>query len=253
MKILFFLIIFISLISFKNEPSQKLNGLVVVIDPGHGGTDPGASGYFGKDQLRITESAYCYDVALRLEKLLKSEGAIVFKTVKGDQSKPLENNPQQVIPFVKSSSLFNFDNSIVEAGSLGLSKRISYANLKLKNYPKHKVVFISIHFDVINQKLSGARIIMGKNANYLGGCLQKELEIGHRLTTSDNGLLKNGDKSFGIKNIMVLGKTNKISNCALVELGNFKNEQDLWRIRDPKVREDYALIVTKSLERFIKK
>lgn len=253
MKNLIIFIIFLTLISFKNEQSQKLNGLVVVIDPGHGGTDPGASGYFGKDKLCVAESAYCYDVALRLEKLLKSEGAIVFKTVKGTQSKPLNNNPQQVIPFMKGYSLFNLDNSIVEAGSLGLSKRVSFANLKLENYPKHKVVFISIHFDVINKKLLGARIIMGKNANYLGSCLKKELETGHRLTTSDNGLLKNGDKSFGIKNLVVLGKTNKISECALIELGNFKNETDLWRIRDPKVREDYALIVTKSLERFMKK
>ena len=251
-KIFFSFFIFITLTSYKNESNPDLYGLVVIIDPGHGGTDPGANGYFG-GQLRITESAYCYDVALRLEKILKSKGAIVFKTVKSAQRTPIDNKPQQVIPFLRAYSLFTFDTSMVEAGTSGLSKRISFANSKFESYPKHKIVFISIHFDVLPKKISGTRVITGVNASGLGNCLKIELENKHRLSTSGNPVLKTGDKTHGIKNIFVLGKTNKISQCVLLELGNFNNEADLWRIRDPKVREDYALIVTSSLERFMKK
>ncbi len=251
-KIFFLVIIFIALVSFKNVPSQELYGLVVVIDPGHGGSDPGASSLFGKNKQCVTESAYCYDVAIRLENLLKSKGAIVFKTIKTNQLKPINNDPQQAI-VCASNAVFSFDRSNVKAGSSGLSKRVAFANLKLKNFPKHKVVYISIHFDVVKKEFAGARIITGRKSNFLALCLKKELEIKNRLSNHVNSIITSGDKSKGVKNIYVLSNTNKIRECVLLELGNFKNEKDLWRIRDPKVREDYALVITKSLERFMKK
>lgn len=253
MKQLFFLaIIFIVLVSFKNRQSDELYGLVVVIDPGHGGSDPGANYNFGGSKQCVTESAYCYDIAVRLEKLLKSKGAIVFKTVKTNQIKPIDNNPQKEI-VCNSIAVFSFDHSSVQAGVSGLAKRVSFANLKLRNFPEHKVVYISIHFDVIKKELSGARVIYGKNSDIFARCLKNELEIKNRLSNHEYPLIKNGDKSKGVKSIYVLSDKNKIKERVLLELGNFKNEADLWRIRDPKVREDYALIVTSALEKFMKK
>jgi N-acetylmuramoyl-L-alanine amidase len=58
----------------------------IVIDPGHGGKDPGAAGRRG-----VTEAAVVLDVALRLEKLLKSEpGFEVVLTRRTDVFVPLE-------------------------------------------------------------------------------------------------------------------------------------------------------------------
>jgi N-acetylmuramoyl-L-alanine amidase len=58
----------------------------IVIDPGHGGRDPGATG-----PRRVTEAAVVLDVALRLEKLLKSEpGFEVSLTRRTDIFVPLE-------------------------------------------------------------------------------------------------------------------------------------------------------------------
>ena len=56
----------------------------VVIDPGHGGHDPGALG------SGITEAAVVLDVALRLEKLLKAAGVEVVLTRRTDEYLPLE-------------------------------------------------------------------------------------------------------------------------------------------------------------------
>lgn len=57
----------------------------VVIDPGHGGHDPGASGN------RVTEADLVLDVALRLEKLLaRVEGVEVVMTRRADVFIPLE-------------------------------------------------------------------------------------------------------------------------------------------------------------------
>ena len=56
----------------------------VVIDPGHGGRDPGALG------PGISEAAVVLDVALRLEKLLKAAGVEVVLTRRTDTYLPLE-------------------------------------------------------------------------------------------------------------------------------------------------------------------
>ncbi|RPJ77101.1 MAG: N-acetylmuramoyl-L-alanine amidase [Acidobacteria bacterium] len=56
----------------------------VVIDPGHGGHDPGALG------SGVTEAAVVLDVALRLEKLLRGAGVQVVLTRKTDEYLPLE-------------------------------------------------------------------------------------------------------------------------------------------------------------------
>lgn len=61
----------------KNDSGSIINpvtgGKLVVLDPGHGGSDPGAT--YGKD-----EKWYNLDIALRLEKLLKERGVNVRLT-----------------------------------------------------------------------------------------------------------------------------------------------------------------------------
>jgi N-acetylmuramoyl-L-alanine amidase len=57
----------------------------IVIDPGHGGQDPGAKG------RGTTEAEVVLDIALKLEKLLESEpGVEVILTRRGDTTVPLE-------------------------------------------------------------------------------------------------------------------------------------------------------------------
>jgi N-acetylmuramoyl-L-alanine amidase len=56
----------------------------IVIDPGHGGHDPGAEG------AGAAEAAIVLDVALRLEKLLTAAGSDVVLTRRADEYIPLE-------------------------------------------------------------------------------------------------------------------------------------------------------------------
>ncbi len=55
-------------------PATTLAGKKIAVDAGHGGTDPGASGY-GLDEKTVT-----LDVALRLRDLLQADGATVVMT-----------------------------------------------------------------------------------------------------------------------------------------------------------------------------
>jgi N-acetylmuramoyl-L-alanine amidase len=59
----------------------------VIIDPGHGGHDPGALGQ------RISEAEVVLDVALKLEALLKEAGIGVVLTRRTDEFVPLEERP----------------------------------------------------------------------------------------------------------------------------------------------------------------
>ena len=70
----------------KAEPKapQVLKNKVIVIDPGHGGDDPGAKGYNG-----ILEKNINLKTALYLAKFLKAKGANVFLTRKTDIKKNL--------------------------------------------------------------------------------------------------------------------------------------------------------------------
>jgi len=67
----------------KPEP-QILKNKVIVIDPGHGGDDPGATGYNG-----ILEKNINLKTALYLAQYLKAKGANVFLTRKTDIKKNL--------------------------------------------------------------------------------------------------------------------------------------------------------------------
>lgn len=65
----------------ETQPTEKLDGRVIVIDPGHGGRDPGAVGPTG-----LTEKEVALDISLRLRDLLRENtGATVYLTRETDR------------------------------------------------------------------------------------------------------------------------------------------------------------------------
>ncbi len=71
-------------ISIKHKPSGSLNGYTIMLDPGHGGVDPGAicavsSASFGQEkQINLS-------IATKVKELLEAEGAKVVMTRTGDE------------------------------------------------------------------------------------------------------------------------------------------------------------------------
>jgi N-acetylmuramoyl-L-alanine amidase len=64
-------ILLLSILSF----GEGLSGKIIVLDPGHGGIDKGASGPTG-----LLEKTINLELALDLEKILKAQGATVYMT-----------------------------------------------------------------------------------------------------------------------------------------------------------------------------
>ncbi|KKU91319.1 MAG: Cell wall hydrolase/autolysin [Candidatus Jorgensenbacteria bacterium GW2011_GWA1_48_11] len=229
----------------RSTPNRgSLYGWVVVLDPGHGGTDPGSSRIHNGQ--RVAESDYVYDVALRVRRLATARQAVVFMTLTSGVGER-NWNASRVFPDARTER-FALDQSVVRAGTAGLSKRLSYGNRVGRRYPNHRQAWISIHFDMLRDgEIGGVRIIVPDTALRLARALDNSFGNARRLR-DDNPVVYNGDQNHGIRRLFVLGPGNRIREKALIELGNFNNQTDLWRIRDWRVREAYARAIVQALE-----
>lgn len=131
--------------------SWAIANRTIVIDPGHGGIDPGAVGFGG-----IKEKEIVLQVSKRLEQLLKQAGAKVILTRESD-----------------------IDLSTPGSGSLlkrkreDLSKRVALAN------DNDASVFLSIHVNAFpSSRWRGAQTFYQKkddDSKKLAECIQSEL------------------------------------------------------------------------------
>ncbi len=228
----------------QRRTRPALSGWVVVLDPGHGGVDPGSSGTFnGK---RVVEDEYVFDVALRTRRIIRSMGGLSFLTIEdkvGERSLPA----QSVFPDVRSET-YTGTSVVVRAGSDGLNRRLAYGNSVSRKYPRHKQAWISIHFDVLgrNRVIEGVRIIKARGSNKLADALGASFAKYNRLRDFAP-VVQSGDPQYGLRNLFILNGNNRIREKVLVELGNFNNTTDVWRVRNPVTREAYARAIAEAL------
>ncbi|MFA4029137.1 MAG: hypothetical protein GDYSWBUE_001811 [Candidatus Fervidibacterota bacterium] len=71
--------------------TSPLAGTSIVVDPGHGGQDPGAISPAGMFQRGLVEKELTLDIALRLHRMLTNSGATVTMTRYGDYYVSLED------------------------------------------------------------------------------------------------------------------------------------------------------------------
>lgn len=239
---------------------QDLAGLVVIIDPGHGGVDPGSHGTFpsGSSRVNVVEDEYCYDVAMRLRRQVVARGGIAVVTLRDTKqgqttSERLQN---QVIPS-DGNEVFTRNRATVTAGNVGMSQRTRYANDILTRYGKSaRVVFISIHFDVAGTRkdLAGVHFIAPPDPQPVPELIQalvEEFRKGNRLRKdSSQEEYHVVTKSGEVRDLFVLRPSLiKVRQRVLIELGNFNHAGDVWRIRSPGVRDAYVECIVSALSR----
>src|SRR5215204_810170 len=110
---------------------QPLSGKTVVIDPGHGGSDVGATYTFSEDK-KLYEKDQNLDVAYRLKGLLQTSGATVYMTRGGDAAG-------------------NNDDCNPDDATLSNSDRYGCAN-RLKAAHPGTYVLVSIHMNASTDK-----------------------------------------------------------------------------------------------------
>jgi N-acetylmuramoyl-L-alanine amidase len=63
----------------QKQKRGPLYGLVAVVDPGHGGTDPGSFRMFRGE--RVVENEYVYDVSVRVARIIREKSGLAILTV----------------------------------------------------------------------------------------------------------------------------------------------------------------------------
>jgi N-acetylmuramoyl-L-alanine amidase len=197
---------------------------VVVLDPGHGGTDPGKQNL----RLKLDEKDMTLDVALRLRKILEARGYTVLMTRTTDTR--FANSPAVDLPL-----------------------RAEVANKAKAD------LFLSIHFNAVDprdaQRVSGSETYVLTPQFMVSTQPESDKSmipvqnpgnrqdvanviLGYQLHRRLLGELKTSDRGFKRYRLAVL----RTLNCpgALVEAAYLSNDAEAARVATPEFRQQIA-------------
>ena len=138
--------------------SDRLKGWHIVLDPGHGGLDPGAivksHDGSGRD-LYVVEDEYVYDIAMRAYALFRLHGAHVEMTLLSPNHLIRQNAPPALTFVHEKNEVYNSlrHNKSNRRGAWpsgsrdGLDARVAIARKAFANTPASRRIFLSFHAD----------------------------------------------------------------------------------------------------------
>ncbi len=235
---------------------QPLKGWRIVLDPGHGGIDPGAivSNTAGKSiRVYVVEDEYVYDIALRMYKRLRLLGAEVTLTVISPNHLIRDNIPAKVTFVHEQNEVYNDarynrrNSEKVRPRSANLSQRVRVTNRFVKRARRGKSLFISLHADYNPGRPGGPLAIYHKRR----GRTDSRSRSFARVMRS---ALNQPDLPARIqgRNLAVL-RNNLAHAEILVEVHNVHDKNDAWKIRYHKNRERNAERIVKGILAYARK
>jgi N-acetylmuramoyl-L-alanine amidase len=176
---------------FSNQVKARgLEGITIILDPGHGGLDSGAT------MAGVWESLYVYDIVLRIKNTLETHTAarVRVTTRDGDAWRIPDVD---VLPFSRHHSVLTTPPYPIEDAKVGVNLRWYLANSVFRRAVQEdgdaqKVVFLSIHADSLHPSLRGAMAyipaagMVGDSFSKAGPlyALRKEVQENPRVTFS---------------------------------------------------------------------
>ncbi|MBU3914152.1 N-acetylmuramoyl-L-alanine amidase [bacterium] len=265
---------------------QKGLAVHVIIDPGHGGHDPGAVfGSAGKGN-QMFEDETVYDISLRLEKILKDRNYLVHSTLQ---------DPNQLHPIQTLASLKDNDEIILVnphynalSSSIGVNMRVFlvndiYRQLIRKKVPKENILLMSIHGDALHPSLSGLSVYYpdqrlrmasfnlkskvyrrrkeyqpkiqygeweSKHASQLSSAFGRLLVSDFRkaaMQTHSSSAVRGYYYRKGKRTLPAILRYSKIPTSILVEVGNLNNETDREALQKDTFRQQMASALAASI------
>ncbi len=273
------------------DAGPRLKGLFVVMDPGHGGVDPGARAN------GVWESDFVYDIQMRVRRILEQDTeAIVASTLRyptlGFKVRDMITAPTRAAEILTTPPFAN-DGDSPNAVSVHLRWVLAndlFAAFIRKGDPK-KTLFISLHADSLHPSARGTMVYVAGAASVppsfaLGasrGARVVEMKRGAKVSLSARERLQGEARSrlFAetllrtlkadsvavhanrpIRNVIHRGGRSfvpaVIRHCAastkvLIEVANLNNDEDAENLRNPEFRERYAEALVKAIRAHYKK
>jgi LysM repeat protein len=229
--------------------SNSLAGWHFVLDPGHGGIDPGtivrAKDENGKT-FYIVEDEYVHDIALRVYVLLRLHGADVTLTLLSPnhllrQSEPVTSTFVHDRNEVFNSASWNKRNrpsTWPKGGQTYLNARIDVAKRAFAGVPANRQVFLSFHADnvpafgeVVSLFYYQDRHRTDTSSRDFARKLLPAMGAGARATGKSLGVLRHNPARLKL----------------LVEMRNLAYEDHIWAIRYEELRQRDAEKVVQAL------
>lgn len=241
-------------INRERRLSNDLAGYTIVIDPGHGGLDPGAivaTENGNGETVYVVEDEYAYDISLRTYRLLKLHGADVTLTIisPNHQIRSSDNpsdtfvNMKNEVYNLKSLNREGDDDSWPVGGSRGLRKRVEIAEKAFRGANYKKTLYISIHADNSPDHGQGTMVLYSsENENNI----EESKELAQSLTP-----YLGASSISGRQNLAVL-RDNPAWAEVLIEIRNLHYAGNSWAIRYDKLREQDAGFIAAGLINYAK-
>jgi len=267
---------------------KNLQGVHVILDAGHGGSDPGAG------NERVWEDDYAFDIACRVRSLLSDRTlAVVHPLVKDVSSgfAPLSRIKRDADEILLTAPPYKLDAGYPTAVAVNL--RWLTANdlrrrLLLEGVADDRIVFVSIHADSLHRAVRGAmayypsaalrpaEYAAPRGAPYDGyeeaqavnsyraarGAAVRSEGLSRRLGEALVQSVANaklpvhgfspvrGEVQRGRAWVPAVLRYNRCGAAVLLEACNLNNPDDQRNLRDPSFRQDLADALVSGLEAF---
>lgn len=203
---------------FMPEP---LSGVKVVIDPGHGGLDGGAS------HGETVERDITLAMSLKLEKTLKENGATVVMTRRKEGDAIAEHAPDEDFPTIRSRK---------RADLLLREEIINNAEAD---------IVISLHVNAVpEERWRGAQVFYHAEGHEGGELLAKSIQGAIR---EDIGNTER--EALAIKQVYILKKST--APTVLLETGFLSNNEERELLKSDKYQNQMVEAITKGVRRFV--
>ena len=236
--------------------SSDLKGWYFVLDPGHGGLDPGAVVEHVDDngnRAYLVEDEYVYDLALRVYVMLRMHGADVSMTLLSPNhlirgSTLIEHTFVNEKNEVYNSAEYCRGNSSSHWPNGGrngnISRRVRICGKALKNVPKKRSIFLSFHADIDDRAPEAPLVLYYEN-----GRSHKTDIPSRKFSQAILSALGAGAYARG-QNLAVL-RNNPAHVKVLLELRNLAYTDHAWALRFEELRQRDAEKVVQGILNYV--